>query len=694
MGHSDENADGPRKRRGRTRGRVDHLERHGAGWRVRVRRPKALVVGNLPDDLRITIGAAPYAAAARAARAVRAAADRLFAEVSGMNEEQIERRLAAWRKEMNLTVAANLVGTGRMFVTPTECAVMDAGMGPESGGDVEPSQELDQLFRVVAAGPWAEDLVRRALAGFSAAREELAPIREAGLRALGFETPEAQAGASALIPHVYKTWLQSLREQALFGAGDPDALAAALGPTLAPIPAQACAVGRSVEGVAETAELADVPRSLTSKPDDEEAQTAPPSDDALVIADAGIAQRPLLARWDEFVKEKIDVTRKWKDSRRPELKSTRRVFERMCGEVPSACLTRTLIKAWREDYLALPHDYREHPKFADMSVADLVAWSKARERNKLQNAEAREGYVRVNAGSFNKHLSSLNAYVAWLIAEGDLPKEALEAFGEIHVPKPKGKSSSSERLRYRDEQVRLLFSSPVFLGRKHERFLLKPGPLVIRDSLYWAPLISAFHGMRREEICQLRVRHVRQEYGIWYFDLNEPNLSLKVENVEEDEGSRRRIPLHRRFLELGFVEDKVIGRPPHALLFDELDADNAHAAYGEKFGKRFGLYVRGCGIVEKGEEAGLHRLRHLFCTILVNTVENVAFVDALMGHTGDERKSERKRYTDELFLKKLKQTIDRLVLPIDVAALKAAAERSAAFQREEAERAAGRRGRR
>lgn len=242
--------------------------------------------------------------------------------------------------------------------------------------------------------------------------------------------------------------------------------------------------------------------------------------------------------------------------------------------------------------------------------------------------------------------------------------------------------------------MRLLFSSPVFLGRKHVRFLAQPGLLVIRDSLYWAPLISAFHGMRREEICQLRVRHVRKDYGIWYFDLNAPDLNLKVDDVQEDEGSRRRIPLHRRFLELGFIEDKVVGRPPDALLFEELDADNVHGSYGNDFGKRVGRYMRNCGMVKVGEEAGLHRLRHLFCTVLVNTVKNVAFVEALMGHTSDERKSEVARYTDELFLKKLKKTIDQLVLPIDVAALKAAAERSAAFQREEAKCAAARRGRR
>jgi hypothetical protein len=52
---------------------------------------------------------------------VRAAADRLLAEVIGMTEEQIDERLAAWRAEMNLSVANNLVVTGRMFFTPEGC---------------------------------------------------------------------------------------------------------------------------------------------------------------------------------------------------------------------------------------------------------------------------------------------------------------------------------------------------------------------------------------------------------------------------------------------------------------------------------------------------------------------------------------------------------------------------------------------
>lgn len=403
MGHLHEEPRSAHQRR--KRGRADHLERHGAGWRVRVRRPKALVVGKLPVNLRITIGAAPYAAAARAARAVRAAADRLFAEVSGMNEEQIGRRLAAWREEMKLTVAANLLEAGRMFLTPEECAAMDSGSGLAKNAQAEPSLEVDQLMRVVAAGPWAEDRVRRALAGFRSAREELAPVREAGLRALGFETPEAQAAASALIPHVYKAWLQSLREQAPFGAGDPDALAAALSPALAP----ACATHRRVDGADVSTQAAEMSGCRLTGADEGARldRTASAAHETIVEEGPETARRLFLARWDEFVKDKIDVTGEWKISRSSELASTRRIFERMCGNIRVGDLSRSLLKGWREAYLRLPHDYSEHPAFNEMSVDDLVTWSKARERNRIKNAEARAGYVRIDAGSFNKHLSSL-----------------------------------------------------------------------------------------------------------------------------------------------------------------------------------------------------------------------------------------------------------------------------------------------
>ena len=73
--------------------------------------------------------------------------------------------------------------------------------------------------------------------------------------------------------------------------------------------------------------------------------------------------------------------------------------------------------------------------------------------------------------------------------------------------------------------------------------------------------------MRREEICQLRARHVVTDAktGIAFFDLRAPGLKLK--NVD----SKRWVLLHRDLSEMGFVPDHVAGKAPDEALFPELE---------------------------------------------------------------------------------------------------------------------------
>jgi hypothetical protein len=65
--------------------------------------------------------------------------------------------------------------------------------------------------------------------------------------------------------------------------------------------------------------------------------------------------------------------------------------------------------------------------------------------------------------------------------------------------------------------------------------LTRPGEIIVRDSLYWIPLMVALHGLRREEAAQLRVHHIKsfgvtiggEARTIWYFDLTAEDLVLK-----------------------------------------------------------------------------------------------------------------------------------------------------------------------
>jgi hypothetical protein len=129
-------------------------------------------------------------------------------------------------------------------------------------------------------------------------------------------------------------------------------------------------------------------------------------------------------------------------------------------------------------------------------------------------------------------------------------------------------------------------------------------------------------------------------------------------------------PLHRKFMHMGFLENKVFGREPEDHLFPELSNENA--AFGVSIGKRFGNYMDSLEFSEKAfvDDLSLQAMRHTVRTLLDNTSAKKSFVDELLGHESEERRSEARRYRKEVYLQNLKVTIDLLELPINVERLR------------------------
>jgi hypothetical protein len=98
------------------------------------------------------------------------------------------------------------------------------------------------------------------------------------------------------------------------------------------------------------------------------------------------------------------------------------------------------------------------------------------------------------------------------------------------------------------DELRKLFASPIWTG-SNPFFRSRPGDKIIRDALFWLPLLGLFHGNRLEEFAQLRREDVRQEAGVPYIRISdEDGRQLK------NEQSRRDVPLHPELIRLGFLD--------------------------------------------------------------------------------------------------------------------------------------------
>jgi integrase len=179
-------------------------------------------------------------------------------------------------------------------------------------------------------------------------------------------------------------------------------------------------------------------------------------------------------------------------------------------------------------------------------------------------AESKVAYDRLDKRTFNRHLSALSKIWPWAQKEDIVPGDLPFIFDGHHTAKARKKDAdyrSVQDLRpmWPREALEQLFSSPLFVGCESRRKSAKQGNFVHRSERYWMPILGAHQGMRREELAQLRVEHVRkdEESGIWHFDLRADLLVLK------DCGSPRWVPLHDNVLRLLFLEAQVYGREPN-----------------------------------------------------------------------------------------------------------------------------------
>ncbi len=381
------------------------------------------------------------------------------------------------------------------------------------------------------------------------------------------------------------------------------------------------------------------------------------------------------ALWESFVRSKITLRREWKPSRGPELLGTSRLWVWIVGDLPVSAYTVEHIRKFHDTFLMLPADYmrlRQSSKGLESPSAVIAKAASAAEKAAKRSGASRPEFQRVDPKTFNKHLANLKAFFAWESVAEVRGKDAPDLTRGFHIKIEKSTNKvRSERNMAPVKAIGELFNSPYWTGRASDYFLTRAGDVIVRDALYWIPLMVALHGLRREEAAQLRVRHIKsivvpsseKEITIWYFDLTAGDLVLK----EPTKGSPRCVPFHRTFEHLGFLEDKVFGRKPDEHLFPELSNENAHSAFGVSIGKRFGHYVNSLKFSETSyrDDLSLQAMRHTVRTLLDNTDAKESYVDELVGHESEERRSEARRYRKEVYLQNLKSTIDLLELPID-----------------------------
>ena len=590
-----------------------YLRLRGGTYHFRVRIPGPLRKAVGKSEMTVSLGTGRFESAVRIARTIRTGLDSIM-EVAdqGASYADIERRVRAWMGRSALeyeTKTALNDGLSGAF-----SADEARTMGPDITG------EMDGLLRFVSMldREAAKSAAVRAAAGLIS-DPKLDGLVQALSRDMGLDVPEGSPTQKLVRRAILRNFpaLLNHRDAADLGLILPDQVLEA--------PWSAQPLGAS-----------------TVEPSKHQKETLPVRD-----------------LWDGFCDSKIDGG-EWKSAEKVAARSTLKLWLQSEGEQPISAYRTTNVEHFRKVLRGLPDDYYHNKKWR--SVFDGQGTLALFEAAKAADC------ARMSPKTFNKHLSRLNEFWKWAAGKGDaLPSGSPSIFSGSFVKVQKNRIGRRLRLelrrKFEEEEIATLLTSPTFLGARSARDWKTKGTLVVPDHRYWITLIGLLHGMRREEPIVLKVRHVQQKDGIWYFDL----LDDEVVPLLKDVGSPRHVPLHKALLDLGFIAARVTGRGLESALFPEAVSHSEIARHGDPFGKWFLHFRRFHGVDDP--KLDFHSVRHTVISRLLDAGVPENHVEEICGHEGAGRRSEIASYDHGRLLGILKLAIDRLVIPIDVAGL-------------------------
>ena len=266
------------------------------------------------------------------------------------------------------------------------------------------------------------------------------------------------------------------------------------------------------------------------------------------------------------------------------------LFAEFVGEtLPVTELTRRHVSSFRDQLTLFPKMARQVSAFRGMRFNEIIQ----------KNREV--GRPTLDDRTINKYLSAVSPFLRWLGTNSHInaPISTDDLFHAIDTEARKYKVFSSDQLKE-------LFSSPLFRGCQSDAIVHKPGNVQVRDWRYWLPLVALFTGARLGELAQMLVDDIRQIDGIWCAYVTaqgDDGKSIKTAN------SRRVIPIHPELEKLGFLKlHATQKRAGEKRLFPEIKLD-ARGHWGVP-SKELNKYMDRIGLKE--ERLVVHSFRHLF----------------------------------------------------------------------------------
>lgn len=356
-------------------------------------------------------------------------------------------------------------------------------------------------------------------------------------------------------------------------------------------------------------------------------------------------QAPLFTvRAEEFRRDR-ERRKTWDGQTSFQARKTYQLFPELCGDKRLAHYTRDDAVRFKNTLCDLPANYGKAACWRAMPAEQIVEASKA------------SGEKRLSARTVQRHLSVLSGL--W---DEELEARGVEANIFKGIKLPGGKRPQDQRAMWPSSKLKLFFDTPIWRGCHSVDRRTKPGVLVFRDERFWLPLIALFSGMRQEEICQLDLADLREEAGIWVFDIHG-----RGERNVKNATAVRLVAVHSRLINMGLLSyAEEIRKSGQKRLFPNLKRGGADQRFGHNYAKWFTRYRRDVDLYEPGLD--FHSFRHSATTFMAQAGVTSEVIDRVTGHV---TAGETSRYTKGFKVEQIRDAIEAIDPGIDLSFLDA-----------------------
>jgi len=192
----------------------------------------------------------------------------------------------------------------------------------------------------------------------------------------------------------------------------------------------------------------------------------------------------------------------------------------------------------------------------------------------------------------NKYMMRISQVMRW--AEAEPLIERNHASG-ILIPADEVDDDETRREPFSDEALSMVFRSAK---------MASPAPA--EPSIYWATLLALFHGMRSEEILQLRSSDFQENSnGILFIDIHR-----RDGNRLKNKSTAREVPVHPKMTEFGLPSLlNAADNTSEKSLFRDM-MRGAEGKFTPAFSRKYSRFLKEIGA--KTERTSFHSYRHSF----------------------------------------------------------------------------------